>query len=291
MSFSEYESSPDRGQPRYLIQFIYSDEPDTVIAMTDHTHPIETGGVRYTPEAVSVDTPAIDGTLDDQQLDIEVSSSSQIATRIRTSPPGAVIRVIVSVVHVSDPDFEVQVSWRGQVMSCSTDKSDGIDTIECSPGYLAIKRPGLTRTYQRSCPHSLYSTACGVLKNSVQISANVISVESLGFNYYSGASATIRIDADLALLRSRYIGGVVEWQGIDGPQSAIILQSPDDLIAGETELVIRQPGERIFEGAQVTVAPGCARTVEACREFNNVKNFGGFPWIPTENPINRSSLF
>jgi len=39
----------------------------------------------------------------------------------------------------------------------------------------------------------------------------------------------------------------------------------------------------------VTLYPGCSHTIADCRDkFNNLVNFGGFPWIPSKNPFNNS---
>ena len=41
----------------------------------------------------------------------------------------------------------------------------------------------------------------------------------------------------------------------------------------------------------VTLYPGCARNRETCKnKFNNILNFGGWPWIPLRNPFDGRSL-
>lgn len=37
---------------------------------------------------------------------------------------------------------------------------------------------------------------------------------------------------------------------------------------------------------EIVAYAGCRQTVEACREFNNAANFGGFPDIPNRTPLN-----
>lgn len=35
----------------------------------------------------------------------------------------------------------------------------------------------------------------------------------------------------------------------------------------------------------VTLSPGCMRTPTACKAFGNMPNYGGFPFLPTDNPL------
>jgi uncharacterized phage protein (TIGR02218 family) len=68
------------------------------------------------------------------------------------------------------------------------------------------------------------------------------------------------------------------------------------VVAGEeTRLVVRQDGARLYlsapfrtapgSGDTVTVRAGCDKKLTTCIEkFNNLVNFGGFPYVPTSNP-------
>jgi len=41
----------------------------------------------------------------------------------------------------------------------------------------------------------------------------------------------------------------------------------------------------------VKIYPGCDRVRATCEsKFDNLDNFGGFPWIPTKNPFGGSSI-
>ena len=56
-------------------------------------------------------------------------------------------------------------------------------------------------------------------------------------------------------------------------------------------LTLSRKHEGLVEDSQVTLYPGCDRTKETCiSKFNNLSNFGGFPYIPVKNPFGGSSI-
>lgn len=40
----------------------------------------------------------------------------------------------------------------------------------------------------------------------------------------------------------------------------------------------------------VTLYPGCMRTPTACKAYGNILNYGGFPFVPTDNPLERQVI-
>ena len=46
-----------------------------------------------------------------------------------------------------------------------------------------------------------------------------------------------------------------------------------------------------YGGLVIRIYPGCDRTKETCQsKFNNLNNYGGFPFIPLKNPFGGSSI-
>ena len=44
-------------------------------------------------------------------------------------------------------------------------------------------------------------------------------------------------------------------------------------------------------GTAVTLYPGCPRNTTACKLFNNLPNYGGFPHLPGKSPFDGSPVF
>lgn len=55
----------------------------------------------------------------------------------------------------------------------------------------------------------------------------------------------------------------------------------------QTELQAAQADLQAAQDAvpYVTLSPGCMRTPTACKSFDNMPNYGGFPFLPTDNPL------
>ena len=46
-----------------------------------------------------------------------------------------------------------------------------------------------------------------------------------------------------------------------------------------------------YGSSTVTLYPGCTKSRAVCKnKFDNLNNYGGFPWIPTKNPFGGSSI-
>jgi hypothetical protein len=48
------------------------------------------------------------------------------------------------------------------------------------------------------------------------------------------------------------------------------------------------PGTSVGDVISVTVWPGCDRSFDTCvNKFGNAANYGGFPYIPLNNPVTK----
>jgi len=56
-------------------------------------------------------------------------------------------------------------------------------------------------------------------------------------------------------------------------------------------LTLTRPVPEFAVGSQIRLYPGCDHTKGTCNtKFNNLDNFGGFPWIPIRNPFDGNSI-
>jgi hypothetical protein len=58
-----------------------------------------------------------------------------------------------------------------------------------------------------------------------------------------------------------------------------------ELDIAETELEIAKDAI-----PYVTLYPGCMRTPTACKAYGNMPNYGGFPFVPPNNPLERQVI-
>lgn len=160
--------------------------------------------------------------------------------------------------------------WKGRVAGSSI-SGDAV-TLNCENIFTSMRRSGLRARYQRNCRHALYSEQCGV---QLYDYANVIIATAA-----SGYTVTIEGDSNTQV-DGYYNGGILD----DGFGKRYITRH-----VGNT-LTLMQPSRYLIDnmdssGISVTLYPGCAHNTTDCADkFNNLVNYGGFPYIPTKNPF------
>lgn len=180
----------------------------------------------------------------------------------------------------------VFVVWKGRLTSVKPDASSIKLTFESV--FTSLRRTGLRAKYQRSCPHVLYGRGCKLNKANFETTGPVSSV--------SGVSVVIPIAA--AQADGYYNAGMI--QAPDGSLRFVISHSGANLTLIRPQEGLQDAFDNSGYGmsyglyyGQVTASiyPGCDRTKETCdSKFSNLDNYGGFPYIPTKNPLGGSSI-
>lgn len=280
MSFETYEESRALGEPVDLFYFRYGPAPGAFFAYTDAEAPVTYSGVEYVPVTIKRGNINSSGTLDKSALILNCPINTGIADLFRVYPPGQVISLIIRQGHVNDPDGEFPVIFTGRVLQCKRDGSEA--QLTCEPIATSMRRSGLRRNYQLSCMHVLYGPQCRASKIAATNSQVVVSI---------AASSRIVLDDFWygSIDPNKYIGGMVEFETSSGTESRTILR-----IIDLKTLVLAGPTTGMSAGDTISVILGCNHQLGAGPQpdgdcgplHNNYNNFGGDPWIPTENPIN-----
>jgi len=190
----------------------------------------------------------------------------------------------VTIFRTHDGDIEDRVWWRGRVSG--VDVSGDQVTLDCEDIYTSMRRPGLRARYQKGCRHSLYSPQCGV--NMYDYAQGVEILSESGFELtITGLSDSVGDSVGdsvsggtVQLPDGYYSGGIIELA--DGSLRYITSQT------GNT-LTLLSPFDTIdvdSVGVSATIYPGCAHNISDCKDkFDNLLNYGGFPYIPGRNPF------
>ena len=274
MSKQQYEGSRGLGSPVTLYYIVWGESTTAFDAYTDAEQEVVHNGVTYRPIPVTHGSITSSGTLDKATLAIMTPTDTPLAGRFIGYPPGRVISCTIRQGHAEDPDKEFPVVWTGRIISASYDSDNNQYQLTGEPVSTSMRRPGLRRRYQYGCPHVLYGTSCRASKANATVTTTVTAISGSIITLISGWPGEAQSE--------KYIGGMIEWTTpVGNKEVRTILRNPDNrsfLVAG------RLSG--LTEGSQVDVILGCAHTMDECRELhNNILNFGGCPWIPTENPI------
>ena len=263
MSFDAAEKSTYDGSPVELYEF--SSGPvasptywrytsaDEVQTFTSHT---------FTPEVIS--RGAMDAGDEDTQGSLEV-------TVLRTNPVAALFipalpsfPVMLTIYRFHRGDGEVVKLWSGEIAACkfsgATVKMTGM------PSGAVLRRKIPICTFQSQCNWALFSSQCGLLMSVYKFTGEVAEMVANGFNLVDDGG---HADGYFRVGWAETANGEKRWI-TDHVGMRITLFSPF------TSLTI---------GQTVYLYPGCDRTLAACKTFNNLQRYGGFPFVPVKNPF------
>lgn len=282
MSYSDYEGSRALGQPIALYLFRYGTEDAAYHAYTDAETSVVYDGITYLPVPIDHDAVVSSGKLDEKEFTLRVTPANEIAQMFSFYPTSSVISLTIRHGHVPNPDAPAEfgtgeqfpAAWVGRVVERST--AGQIVTLACVPASASMKRPGLTRHWQYSCPLALYGTRCGADKEAAKRTRSVNTASGNRVTFLTGWNDPEKLPTD-------YIGGLVEWDTSIGREYRMILG------VNGNELRLTGPTAGLVNGSQVDVFLGCPRTLDDCtRIHENTVNYGGHPWIPKGSPVNKN---
>jgi uncharacterized phage protein (TIGR02218 family) len=139
--------------------------------------------------------------------------------------------------------------------------------LSCESIYTAIQRDGLQARYEYTCRHLLYSSQCGANPTSFSAAGTVSNI----------SGTTLTVTAASSQANGYYAGGIIR----DSFNNQRYILSHTG-----SSLVINRAWVDLAIGTAVTITAGCDRSQTTClNKFNNIANFGGFPWIPIKNPF------
>jgi len=124
--------------------------------------------------------------------------------------------------------------------------------------------------FQTPCNHVLYDARCGQLRSDHSYTSYVQAVDRVTIALTTAPASTgILAAGEIVSLRNG--------------ERRLILSNDGSTIGIGYPFVDLQPGDK------VELVKGCDHSIATCKtRFNNVINFGGFPYIPADNPFSGS---
>lgn len=205
-------------------------------------------------------------------ITINLPTQSDFIQTFLTRAPSDIFNY--SLFRYHEGDSETINLWSGRVINVSL-KEEVADVL-CESIITSLKRFLLKRLYQTTCPLTLYGNVCGANSADFLFETTVTGISGLTI---SGLNITDQPDG-------YYNGGYVEFS-----PGGITNRSPIITHVGNN-LNIGSPLEGLVIGSAIRVFPGCDHTTNTCtNKFNNILNYGGFPWIPEKNPMSGTPIF
>ena len=273
--FNLFERSRNHGKPFYLLFIQYGSGPTEFFTFTDCEVPVTKDGLEYAVSAFDLGEVTATGTLDNSTMELRTPRSNELFELFRIYPPSTRVSMFVMKGHYGDTTPTFATIWSGRIVNMVVRGSEC--TFVCEPIITTLKRLGLRRHWQYGCPHSLYQHGCRASKTRVRQSVEIVSIDK--------TTMTLRPGWNGSLPPEKYIGGYVEIPGATVATRTILRVTGNDLLlAGSLSLA--------SAGMLVGVLPGCAHDMADCKAVHdNILNFGGQPWIPSDNPVGSKNNF
>jgi uncharacterized phage protein (TIGR02218 family) len=271
MTYAPVEASQESGQPIELFRF---QAPGASWEYTSHGERVTYQTRNYEPRAITRSEPQVSGQAEDAIITITLPESDPFVNpRYTRSVPAGQDSVTIYRRHSTDPDAETIVYWQGDISSVGF--KDREATITCTPILGRLNRPVPRRSFSAICAHVLYDRGCKVLETDHRYDVTVTNIDG----------ATIRVQAAGigTLGAGHFVGGFLR----DAAQTDFRMVLSQSIISGaELELALLLPFPGVGDGDELVLFAGCDHTFSTCgAKFSNARNFGGFPWVPTDNPF------
>ena len=268
MTYAAVETSIQSGRPVELYEFLYG---ATAYRYTSADGDVVYGGNTYS--AVPIARGAVEATNEVARLALEITCTRELPVLepFAVCPPEEVVLITLRRLHSGDG--EAIIMWMGRVLNVTLNNAAA--EIHCESVYTSLKRSGLRRLYQKSCPHVIYGPGCGISRASFKSTKTVATV-----------SGTTLIFGSIGAVDGYFAGGYLEWTSGGVAQRRAIRSQ----VGGTVVIGFVMPG--LANGASVDLYPGCDHTLSTCAaKFANSLNYGGMPYFPDKNPFSGTPIF
>jgi uncharacterized phage protein (TIGR02218 family) len=288
MSYASLETSTEDGQPIELYLFSQRGAAN-ITTYTSADTEITYDGRVYTPVSIKRSSPQLSQKASSGSISITMPRSDQFVQRYLQGQPPLPDTVKIYRAHTTDGlDPEFITFFDGDVAMVKFKDDKAVCTLTTLSQRLASSIP--KRTYSWACNHILYDAQCQVGRESYRTDAIVASVAPDGlsaiigdFPGWTGPSITDRTNGD----SNFFGGGMALWQDPRGIQSRAILGH--NVI--NSTLYFQVAFDTLSPTVRLQLYAGCLHSPQSCVDrFDNIENYGGFPFVPSTNPFSEGLL-
>ena len=266
------EQSAESGRPIEFYTFIYG---PNVVRYTNYDEDLTFNSVNWESISITRNNPEISRDRPRTRLVVKLPTATEIGRLFRTPAPSYRVDATILRSHsLADSPPLSYVIYAGYVASSNYEQNGFTCALQLTPFNELFNRQVPRYTYQSLCNHVLYDGNCKVNRasfkhsNTVNAATNNETVLDIGGLEAAGGSSPAR----------DFVGGYVQLP--DGSDQRVILDQDGD------QVTINLPFYDSVLGLTVDVYQGCDHALETCRlKFNNVINYGGFPYVPAINPF------
>ena len=262
MSYSGFESSIQDGTPIELYEF---SRGYTFWRFTSFSKEYKEGLTVWSPESIERDNVVQTAELSKGGVSVSFPITNEFAAGYLGYVPENTTLLTIYRLHRTDTSNQKISYWKGRVLSV---KAEGKRVkLVCESIFSSLKRTGLRARYERSCRHTVFDTQCRVSIELYRLAGTI--------QYQTPDFITL---SDIAPMTTNYYAGGMA-RDVDNNYRFIVAND-------SYTVTLSRPFGRQMLTEELVLYPGCDKTRDTCKsKFNNVLNYGGFPWIPRKNPF------
>lgn len=298
MTYAATEGSRDDGSPIYLYLFQVGPRVEDIYAYTDAPDDLTVdvgngfGPITYAAVPIDHNRRRTSGTMKVTPTTVEMDEELDLVQLLVTDTPSTNITLTIYGGHASDPDLEFVRALTARVGSFK--RKNGLAALSAVPAVTDLRQVGPRRKYSLGCTHTLYSpTSCRADIVAASVTAEVRDTGLLLPEY----TQVLQLAPGWTRGKARdgfAASGRVEWHNAAGRITVRTIRSIDG-----DDLTLNAPFRTPEPGTIVVVRLGCNLTQGHCANLHvetgtgasNIVNFGGQPFIPTENPFSATPLY
>jgi hypothetical protein len=255
---------------------------------------------RFVPAAIRHEEVRLDGEQGAGGTTVEMPRDSELVQLLEERMPE--FELYLTIAEIATPASQPRVVWTGRLDDLDAD--EGVGKLAMSHISEVLSQLGLTAKHPRNCPHSLYDrSSCGVRSLAYadgyfawREDGTIGSIAENALTLTVGAAANRAdgfFDGGFAIIEPDYAGNRFYPRAASPSEAQCAAAQLNGgrrffvLTHTGSQVVLANPvGQTINPGDRITLFAGCLKTKEVCAtKFNNIKSFGGFPFIPINNPF------
>lgn len=256
--------------------------PTTYIRTSIHTKPLIIDGETYHPYPFDRGQIKLASAPEDTLVQITVPLDHPIVAHYQTIPTAYDVQIELRQGHLDDngqptsnnmtADYPIMtVGWVGDV---EVNSEDGVAIITVVTLANTLVTSTLTRYYQLSCPLRLYGTRCKATRRFQPVSSGFSRAGNV-LTFPSGFAG--------AYEPNQYIGGVLSFIMPSGVREHRVI-----IATTATTITFGGSTAQVDGATSIEIALGCTHTLAGCHLHGNSRRYGGFPFMPLDNPVGKS---
>lgn len=275
MAYDLIETSDYDATALYLYEFSLG---NNVWRYTSADSDVAVGGEAWEHAAIEHDGVSQTGDAAQDNPKLTIPSNIIPALVFAGSPPAQTMMIRFMKGH--DGDSAARVFWVGVVSSVNWTQPGRLE-MSLFTLSATLQRQGLTQSYQRGCRHVLYGQGygqCNVDRSQFAVPATVVTT----------AAGIVQLTGISAFPPGWFDGGYLEWDDVNRGMERRTIER----FEGGDQVRLFGLSDGLYESLEVTLYPGCPRTIAACdTKFDNVENYGGQPHLPGDSPYDGDPIF